>query len=223
MAEIETQDVASVGSRVSWGAILAGAFVALTLSIFLTALGGALGLTVIDHTDVRGDQLATGAGIWSIASLLIALFVGGFVTSRCTVGERKTEGAMYGVLVWGVMVVAMATAGAAGSGAYLGLSNYMAQSGTAMTQPRAQQFTMEQYRQAGWNNVTQEKLNEMRQSARNTADNTSPMAAAWWAFAGIGFSLFAAVAGGLVGAGPEFVLRYFHGRRVITSTPSHHA
>src|SRR5437764_8437075 len=70
MAEVETQDVASVGSRVSWGAIFAGAFVALTLCVFLGLLGGALNLTAVD-ADVRDDQLAVGAGIWSILALLV--------------------------------------------------------------------------------------------------------------------------------------------------------
>ena len=87
--EVETQDVVSVGSRVSWGAVFAGAVVALTLCIFLSVLGAALGLTFLHDTEARAEHVATGAGIWTIVSLLISLFVGGLVTSRTTVGERK--------------------------------------------------------------------------------------------------------------------------------------
>jgi hypothetical protein len=214
--EVETQDLVSVGSRVSWGAILAGAFIALTLCIFLTALGTAVGVTIFDN--VRTDQLAVGAGIWSLVTLLVSLFVGGYVASRCTVGERKNEAMMYGVLVWAVLIGVMATAAAVGQNAYLNFSNYLAQTGTTLSQQRPVQFTPEQYQQAGVNAEAQRKLNEISVEADRIRQTTSPTTAAWWAFAGIGFSLFAAIGGALLGAGPELVLRYWSGRRAIVTT-----
>jgi len=220
-AEVETQDVASVGSRVSWGAVFAGAVVALTLCIFLSMLGAALGLTIWDRTDTSTEHLATGAGIWAIVSLLVSLFVGGLVTSRTTVGEKKGEAMMYGVLVWAALIGMMAGIGAAGQSAYFGFGNYLSRAGQTIAQPR-DALTVDRAKEF-FTNPTQEQVQKWntRHSASPEAHNMSRVAAAWWAFAGIGFSLFAAIAGALFGAGPELVLRYWAGRRLVTTPPPH--
>jgi hypothetical protein len=224
MAQPETQDLVSVGSRVSWGAILAGAFVALTLCIFLGVLGGTLNLTAAD-TNVRGDQLAIGAGIWAILSLLVALFIGGFVASRTTVGERKSEALMYGVLVWAVLVGMMTALAAAGSQADLGFNSYLRGTQTTMAQPNLQQPVTGEMLQKANVNLTEQQRNNLNQQlaqAHQATANTNATAKAWWAFAGIGFSLFAAIIGALVGAGPELVLRYWGRRRVVVTPPPPH-
>src|SRR4051794_30761088 len=98
-------DVLSVRSRVSWGAIAAGAMVALSLYMLLTMLGVALGIEVA----VRGaDQnLGAGAAIYSILSLLVAMFFGGWATSRLAVGETKLEAVLYGLILWGTLFLGM--------------------------------------------------------------------------------------------------------------------
>jgi hypothetical protein len=220
MAEVETQDVVSVGSRVSWGAIFAGAFVALTMCIFFGMLGAALNITTAES--VRGEHLATGAGIWAIATLLLSLFVGGFVTSRTTVGERKGETLMYGVLVWALLVGMLVGVGAAGAAsADYGFSAYLRPVGNTMTQPRIQQVTPEEGQKAGLTSQQISNLNAQRAEAARAANELSATAKAWWAFAGIGLSLFAAILGALIGAGPELVLRHWTGRRLVTTPPPH--
>jgi len=227
-AEVETQDVASVGSRVSWGAVFAGAVVALTLCLFLSVLGGALGLTLLERTNTSEEHIATGAGIWTIVSLLVSLFVGGLVTSRTTVGEKKGEAMMYGVLVWAALIGMLAAIGAAGTSAYFGFSNYLSRAGGMIAHPQVQQSITVEQAQAdlGKGPVTQEGVDRLNRRLNRTeqAANTVQMsrtAASWWAFAGIGFSLFAAIAGALFGAGPELVLRYWAGRRLVTTPPPH--
>jgi len=223
MAQAETQDMVSVGSRVSWGAIFAGAFVALTLCLFLGILGVTLNVTAAE-ANVRGDQLAVGAGIWAVASLLIALFVGGFVASRTTVGERKGEALMYGVLVWAVLFGMMVGITAVGAQADFGFGRYLRLAGARLEQPGLQTLTPEQFRQAGVT-VTPEqhaRLQEQAAASWRTAHHLTATGAAWWTFAGIGFSLFAAIIGALVGAGPELVLRYWGGRRVVVTNPPPH-
>jgi ABC-type transport system involved in multi-copper enzyme maturation permease subunit len=223
MAEVETQDVVSVGSRVSWGAVFAGAFVALTMCIFFGVLGAALNVTTTANTNVRPEHIATGSGIWTIVTLLLSLFVGGFVTSRATVGERKSETLMYGVLVWAVLVAMMVGVGAVGASATYGFGGYLREAGSFMNQPRAQAFTAEDFRNAKINVTTEElnRFNEQRAAARQATENVSATAAAWWAFAGIGLSLFAAILGALVGAGPELILRHWTGRRLVATPPPH--
>jgi hypothetical protein len=78
-------DLLSVKSRVSWGAIAAGAMIALTIYVVLALLGLALGIEVA----VRGpnEYLGPGAAVYTIVSLLLAMFFGGWATSRLAVGE----------------------------------------------------------------------------------------------------------------------------------------
>src|SRR5215471_19348973 len=109
---IDTDDVVSVGSRISWGAVLAGASVALAMMVALGWLSTAIGLSVADN--VRDRTLTWGAMICALITVLASLFVGGFVVSRLTAGEDKTEALTYGIVLWGFLFAvgtAMAAAG----------------------------------------------------------------------------------------------------------------
>ncbi|WZO95864.1 hypothetical protein EP7_002834 [Isosphaeraceae bacterium EP7] len=116
-------DVLSVRSRVSWGAISAGAMVALAIYFVLTLLGVALGL----EGAVRGQpNLGFGAALYSIITLLVAMFMGGWAVSRLAVGESKLEAILYGVILWGVLFMGMfwlvSVGVRVGFGALLGLT-----------------------------------------------------------------------------------------------------
>lgn len=102
--KLNATDVLSVRSRVSWSAIAAGAMVALAVYFLLTLLGVAIGLEVAVRRDV---SLGVGAAIYSILTLLVAMFFGGWATSRLAVGESKLEAILYGVILWGVLFVGM--------------------------------------------------------------------------------------------------------------------
>ena len=72
-------------SSVSWGAIVAGAFTACALSIFLIALGAGLGFSVASPWP--GDGLsprmaAIGAGLYLIVVAMLASTVGGYLAGR---------------------------------------------------------------------------------------------------------------------------------------------
>jgi len=98
-------DLLAVKSRVSWGAIAAGAMVALSIYIVLSMLGVALGVEVA----VRRADATPGSGtaIYSIVTLLLAMFFGGWATSRLAVGESKLEAVLYGLILWGVLFMGM--------------------------------------------------------------------------------------------------------------------
>jgi hypothetical protein len=98
-------DLLAVRSRVSWGALAAGAMVALTIYVVLTMLGVALGLEMALRGS--GADLGAGAAIYSILVLLLAMFFGGWATSRLAVGESKFEAMLYGVVLWGTLFVGM--------------------------------------------------------------------------------------------------------------------
>src|SRR5687768_4720062 len=98
----QAEDVMSVGSRISWAAIFAGAVLALAMNFLLMMLGGAVGLSVRDRVDP--DKFNDAAVIWTILCLCISLFVGGVVTSQFTVGENKMEAVIYGIIMWALLV-----------------------------------------------------------------------------------------------------------------------
>src|SRR5690606_24617597 len=87
----------SVRTRISWGAILAGAAVALAIYALLISLGVAVGMSVGD--DFSSRNLGRSAGVWGFISLLLSLFAGGWVTTQVTVGETRGEAILYGVVL----------------------------------------------------------------------------------------------------------------------------
>jgi hypothetical protein len=121
------EPLVSVQTRVSWGALLAGAVVAIAGYSLLTMLGIAVGFTLSDQYDA--EQLGTGAAVWTFASLLISMFFGGWVATRCTAGELRTEAVLYGIVVWGITSTLLIPLTAAGVG--LGSGTVLADRGIA--------------------------------------------------------------------------------------------
>lgn len=85
--------------RVRWGPIFAGIVVAIASQLILSALGAAIGLSAgAGGTDPQAVSI--GVGIWSIVSLFIALFLGGWVTAAtCGPMNRKTA-LLHGLILW---------------------------------------------------------------------------------------------------------------------------
>lgn len=103
---LKATDLLAVKSRVSWGAIAAGAMVALSVYLLLTFIGIAVGLEAARNPRAA-DSLGAGTTIYVIFSLLLSMFFGGWSTSRLAVGESKLEAVLYGVILWGVLFVGM--------------------------------------------------------------------------------------------------------------------
>lgn len=216
---VHAEDLLPVRSRVSWGAIFAGAVIALAVYLILTLLGSAIGLTVSD--DVRSGSLATGAGIWAIFTTGLALFAGGWVTSQCTVGENKTEAVVHGIIMWGVvlfMILWLVGAGMrAGFNGMWGVASF--------TNAASRSTTAEDWEAAARRaNIPQETINEWKQKAKDAPaaarqaieDPSTRQAAAeyatkatWYTLLGTLLSMTTAVVGALIGAGPSFRLLAF--------------
>ena len=98
-----TLPVAEYHDLVRWGPIFAGLVIAIATQLVLTGLGAAIGLTTLANTATpQGEAggVGTAVGIWSIISLLIALFIGGWVTARaCGPMNRKTA-MLNGAILW---------------------------------------------------------------------------------------------------------------------------
>ena len=223
----DAEDMVAVRSRISWGAITAGAVLALSLYFAMTLLGGAIGLSIGGKTSANNMEI--GAAVWAIFSTVLCLFAGGFVASQLTVGENKQEAAAYGLLVWALVFAMllwlMATGVQAGFNAMMGVAT----AGTAAADVTAKNTTQEDWesaaRKAG---VDPKQLEDWKQKAKDAPANAKAAAedpankekmeqakrdtheaakkVTWWAFVGTMLSMAAAAGGGFLGAGPTFRL-----------------
>jgi hypothetical protein len=205
------EDTTSVGSRISWGAVLAGAVVTLALYLVLTMLGAAIGLSAGGWT--RLDTISVYAMIWAALSTCVALFAGGCVTSMLTAGETKLESVVHGVILWGsVMAILlwMTAAGMqAGFSAMLGAATVGTQANadaggdweTAARRAGVRQSTIDEWKKN--REELKEAANdpEARTDAAEKARKNMAMVT-WWSLFGTLLSMGAAIAGAACAAGP---------------------
>jgi hypothetical protein len=93
--------------RISWGAVFAGALLALVTQLGLSLLGAGIGLSTIDPMQERNpvSGLGTGAIVWYGISTLVALYVGGMVAGRLAGAPRRPDGLLHGLLSWGLVTL----------------------------------------------------------------------------------------------------------------------
>lgn len=116
----------SLSSRVSWGAILAGAATALVTQLMLSALGLGLGFGSIDPASTgtpSAGTLAMSAAAWWIVAGLLASLAGGYIAGRLCNPAVRSKGGYHGLVSWAAttLVVAVLLGSAAGgvvSGAF---------------------------------------------------------------------------------------------------------
>jgi|RhiMethySRZTD1v2_1073278.scaffolds.fasta_scaffold49382_4 hypothetical protein len=108
------------GMKVSWGGIFGGVLVAVGVLMLLTALGLAVGISAAQPGETEASTLGTGAGIWAGLSLLIALFVGGMVSTRISAITDGATGFFEGALVWVVSILLMVYFASSGIGMLAG-------------------------------------------------------------------------------------------------------
>jgi hypothetical protein len=103
---------------------------------------------------------------------MIALFLGGWVTSRFTVGEDRLESVLNGAIVWGACFILLLWLASVGLG--MGYSTMVAVSSPQGAVP------------------------DQRMVIAVSSETAAQ--AAWWAFAGTLFSMLASIGGALVGS-----------------------
>jgi len=102
-------------SAVSWGAVIAGAFVAAALSLALLALGTGFGLSATSpwsNVGASASRVGVGAILWLILVQIVAFATGGYMAGRMRtkwVGVHTDEvyfrDTAHGFLVWAVGIV----------------------------------------------------------------------------------------------------------------------
>ena len=97
--------------RISWGAVIAGAVIAVAVQILLAMLGTGIGASTVDPLpggDVpSAGAFSIGAGLWWGISSLIALYIGGWVAGRLSGTMLSVDGALHGALTWALSVLAI--------------------------------------------------------------------------------------------------------------------
>jgi hypothetical protein len=201
-----------VASRVSWSAILAGTVIAMSCFFALSLFFSALGITMTD-AGVRDRAIGYGALVAGILTVIVSLFIGGWVAAQMTVGENRQEAILYGVLTWGaVSLVSLAMIAMGVRAGY-----FAAVGGADIVRNNERVPTMEQWAlQAGY---TQEQVNQMKAAvdpARVRAEANDPanqdrareaaMYAAWVALVATLLSMAACIGGAIVGRGVAFHL-----------------
>lgn len=110
---------------IRWGAVLAGVAVGVSVQLALTLLGIATGLTTAEVGE--GEPMGTGPLIWAGFSMLVAAFVGGYVSARMSGLKRRADGILHGAVSWAVTtilfaVLATSVGGALVSGVFSNMS-----------------------------------------------------------------------------------------------------
>lgn len=191
--------------RVSWGAIFAGAAIAIAVMVLLTILGLAVGATVIEPAsgDDPGKAFGIGAGIWWALSGILALLAGGWTAGRLAGLRREWEAPLHGLITWAVTTAALvflmgSAVGAVVSGAFHVVSTGANVVGRDALGHAAKWARDEGSRQGKSAEDEVRSAAPTEQEAREAADAVadSVAAAAWWTCL---FLLLTAVAGGVGG------------------------
>ena len=88
------------GMRISWGGIFGGVLTGVGTLLLLTTLGLAIGVSAVDPQATEGSTVGTGAAVWTALTLLIALFMGGWASTRLSMLWEPTTAMFEGALVW---------------------------------------------------------------------------------------------------------------------------
>lgn len=89
--------------RISWGAVIAGVILSLTVYLIMTVLGTAIGASLLSPMSQQNPAhgFGFGSGVWVIVTTVIAVFAGSYFAGRCA----PVLGWLHGLLAWAVMTL----------------------------------------------------------------------------------------------------------------------
>jgi hypothetical protein len=102
-------------SGVSWGAVFGGAFVTISISLIMLALGAGFGLSVVSpwsNTGASASEVGTAAIVWLVVDQVVSCALGGYLVGRLRTkwvavhtDEVYFRDTANGFLAWAVAVV----------------------------------------------------------------------------------------------------------------------
>lgn len=136
-----------LANKASWGAILAGVAIGLAAQVTLALVGAGIGAAALDiggraSGDAGSSALPIGALAWSVGSVLVSTFLGGFVAARLSGRTASTSAGLHGVTTWAVttlLVIYLLTTsvGVILGGAFSGVSSFIGGIGSTVAQTAA--------------------------------------------------------------------------------------
>lgn len=106
MSHVVQHEVGAAGlRRISWGAIIAGAILALVLQVMFGLLGLGIGLATVDPQGggtPSATALSSGAGIYAGVTILLSIFAGAYVAARMAGTFSRRDSAIHGLVTWAV-------------------------------------------------------------------------------------------------------------------------
>jgi hypothetical protein len=113
-----------VRASTPWGAIWAGVFSFVAIWSVFGLLGAAIFSSAAPAGNITAGStgIGVGMGIWSIILTMIAMYVGGRVTSHLAGVARRGDGVVYGMTMFGLavistLIIVVLSGTAAGNGA----------------------------------------------------------------------------------------------------------
>ena len=94
--------------RISWGAVIGGVVIAISVQMLLSMLGLGIGMTTIDpmtNGSPAASSLGIGAAVWWVVSSLLAMLAGAFVAARLSGVSERRDGMLHGLLTWGAVLL----------------------------------------------------------------------------------------------------------------------
>lgn len=206
--------------RISWGAVFAGAVIAVVVQLTFSIMGLGIGIGTIEPMQegqaIQG--LGVGSLVWWVVTNLISLFIGGWVAGRLAGIPRAFDSILHGALTWGVYTLfsfylITTTIGSiiGGVGGAIGRTLEVAGRGIAQAAPELADpimeelerrgITLDTIRQEGREAIRDIDREKLEQQARATGDDIKRAVSRVAIFLSIGMILGAVVAstGGKVG------------------------
>jgi hypothetical protein len=115
---------------VSWGSVIAGVILSLTVYLILSVLGAAIGMSALSPLS-RPDPLqgfGFGSGAYLIVMTVIAVFIGSYFAGRCA----PVLGWLHGLLAWAVMILLVVYSATSLLGSAVSAAGSLASTGAAV-------------------------------------------------------------------------------------------
>lgn len=195
--ERQVTNVREFHDRVHWGAIIAGLVIAISTQLVLSAIGAAMGFTNIAGSDAprsNADDVAQAVGIWTIISLFVSLFLGGWITARAYGSINRKTAALNGAILWATTLAISSWLLASGVSGTFGI--VAANAGNIANQAQQSGITLPNGTRNLAGSSTQNSIPTL--SAQQTRDVAGNGAKAGWAFT---FGSLLGLAASVIGAG----------------------
>lgn len=94
--------------RIAWSAVIAGVVLVMALEVLFAVLGAAIGFGAIrpgDPSTPQAGDFATNAGVYSLASTLLSLLLGGWAAARLAAVPTRNDGMLHGLVIWALSLL----------------------------------------------------------------------------------------------------------------------